>query len=65
MDLLLVAGTSLVVSPANMIVDAVHMSTIRVVVNKEEVGRDLGMFQDKDRDVLLRGDCDDIFLELI
>ena len=64
-DLLLVAGTSLVVSPANMIVDAVPKSTIRVVVNKEEIGRDLGMFQDNDRDVLLQGDCDDIFLELI
>ena len=42
-DLLLVAGTSLLVSPANSLVDRVARSTPRVVVNRERVGRHLGL----------------------
>ena len=40
-DLLIVAGTSLVVSPANSLVYRVPEETIRVVVNNERVGENL------------------------
>lgn len=42
-DLLLVAGTSLVVSPANSLVGAVPSTTVRVIVNRDPVGQDLGI----------------------
>ena len=42
-DLLIVAGTSLVVSPANSVVFSVPDTTIRVVVNREPVGAELGV----------------------
>jgi NAD-dependent deacetylase sirtuin 2 len=42
-DLLIVAGTSLEVSPANTLVYKVPDSTIRVIVNREPVGQDLGI----------------------
>jgi NAD-dependent deacetylase sirtuin 2 len=42
-DLLIVAGTSLVVSPANSIVRAVPDTTVRVIVNREPVGAELGI----------------------
>jgi NAD+-dependent protein deacetylase sirtuin 2 len=69
-DLLFIAGTSLVVSPANSVVRAVPSDTIRVVVNKEPVGAELGIAYPESqvvntRDYFAQGECDDIFLELI
>lgn len=67
-DLLIVAGTSLVVSPANSVVYKVPDTTQRVIVNMEQVGADLGIEYGhcKDsRDWFLQGTCDKIFLELI
>lgn len=66
-DLLIVAGTSLLVSPANTVVYRVPKSTIRVVINQEPVGQDLGIeysAQPK-RDFFAQGDCDKVFLQLI
>jgi len=42
-DLLVVAGTSLTVSPANTLVYEVSPTTPRLVVNREQVGSDLGI----------------------
>lgn len=42
-DLLIVAGTSLVVSPANSVVNYVPSTCCRLIVNKEPVGQDLGI----------------------
>jgi len=42
-DLLLVAGTSLTVSPANSAVNKVNSSCVRVLINKDVVGQDLGL----------------------
>lgn len=70
-DLLLVAGTSLVVSPANSLVYNVPESTMRAVINNEPVGRELGIEYGSDsmggvgRDFFAKGDCDEIFLDLI
>ena len=64
-DLLVVAGTSLVVSPANSLVARVPSSTRRIVVNKEPVGMELGLqFAEGGRDSFIGGDCDTSFLEL-
>lgn len=64
MDLLIVAGTSLLVSPVNSLVNLVGRNTIRVVVDRNPVGEDLGLFSER-RDLFLQGECDDIFLDLI
>lgn len=68
-DLLIIAGTSLVVSPANSVVHLVAATTTRVVINDEPVGEDLGIRYDDDnddaRDLFLRGDCDKTFLALM
>jgi hypothetical protein len=47
LHLLIIAGTSLVVSPANSLVSAVSDTTVRVVINKEPVGADLGIVYDR------------------
>lgn len=69
LDLLIVAGTSLVVSPANSLVNLVPKSTIRVVVNTEPVGEDLGIdYYHKNgtsRDYFAQGECESVFLDLI
>lgn len=67
MDLLIVAGTSLVVSPANSVVFNVPDTAVRVVVNNEPVGAELGIDYSVNakRDFFARGDCDAVFLELI
>lgn len=71
LDLLIIAGTSLVVSPANSLVYTVPETTKRVVVNTEPVGMELGIEyyddgSDSDRrDFYLEGTCDAIFLDLI
>ena len=66
-DLLIVAGTSLVVSPANSLVYSVPESTVRLIVNNEPVGAELGVeYGDAaTRDVFGEGDCDDVCLELM
>ncbi len=67
MDLLIVAGTSLVVSPANSLVYKCPQSTIRVVVNQEPVGHDLGIdYSSKSkRGFFAPGTCEEFFLELV
>eukprot|EP00956_Cyclotella_meneghiniana_P038777 scaffold159810_cov65-Cyclotella_meneghiniana.AAC.1 len=66
-DLLIVAGTSLVVSPANSLVYNVPKDTLRVVVNNEPVGQELGIEygSNTERDFFARGNCDEVFLDLI
>ena len=67
-DLLIVAGTSLVVSPANSLVYRVPDSTYRVVINNEEVGKELGIDYsnaENKRDYFAQGNCDEVFLNLI
>lgn len=66
-DLLIVAGTSLVVSPANSLVYSVPQSTVRVVVNQEPVGQELGIDYsvDSERDFFAQGNCDEVCLDLI
>jgi len=66
-DLLVVAGTSLTVSPANLLVCKVGPSTPRLVVNREQVGSQLGIkYGEKScRDIFCGEECDVVFLELI
>lgn len=67
-DLLLVAGTSLVVSPANSAVNEVPGSCMRVIINREQVGQDLGVEYGPHamRDVWSgERTCDETFLQLI
>jgi NAD-dependent deacetylase sirtuin 2 len=66
-DLLIVAGTSLVVSPANSVVYSVPDTTVRVVVNCEPVGAEFGIDYSvhPKRDFYVNGNCEDVFLKLI
>ena len=66
-DLLIVAGTSLVVSPANSLVENVPLECERVIINNEPVGRELGIEYgwDSKRDFFAQGNCEDVFLDLI
>uniref|UniRef100_A0A7S0B694 Deacetylase sirtuin-type domain-containing protein n=1 Tax=Pyrodinium bahamense TaxID=73915 RepID=A0A7S0B694_9DINO len=67
-DLLIVAGTSLVVSPANSVVEMVAEDCPRLVVNREPVGEDLGLRYGPaaTRDVYSGARaCDEVFFELI
>ena len=41
LDLLIVAGTSLVVAPANSVVYEVPEACVRLIVNREQVGREV------------------------
>eukprot|EP00929_Paragymnodinium_shiwhaense_P031629 TRINITY_DN17677_c0_g1_i2.p1 TRINITY_DN17677_c0_g1~~TRINITY_DN17677_c0_g1_i2.p1 ORF type:complete len:207 (-),score=41.20 TRINITY_DN17677_c0_g1_i2:367-987(-) len=64
-DLLIVAGTSLQVSPANSVVYQVNCP--RLIVNREEVGAELGIDYSKSatRDIFAGGrTCDEVFVEL-
>mmetsp|Transcript_22552 Transcript_22552/g.58389 ORF Transcript_22552/g.58389 Transcript_22552/m.58389 type:complete len:442 (-) Transcript_22552:3609-4934(-) len=65
-DLLIVAGTSLVVSPANMVAYKVPSTTMRLVANREPVGQELGITYGTEggRDVFAEGDCDECFAQL-
>lgn len=65
-DLLITAGTSLTVGPANMLVCNVSPSTPRLLVNKEPAGQLLGMRfgPGSKRDVHFAGECDEGFLQL-
>lgn len=65
-DLLIVAGTSLVVSPANLI--AANAPCRRFLVNNELAGEHLGLsFQSEDRngDIFVPGDVDKVFGSLM
>lgn len=66
-DLLMIAGTSLVVSPANSLVYQVPQHTIRVVINDEPVGHELGIDYGPtpQRDFFAQGECETFFLNLI
>jgi len=62
-DLLIIAGTSLQVHPAASLVMQVDRSCPRLLINRDRVGEDLGMFS-RDTDHFLSGTCDDGFLAL-
>ena len=67
-DLLIVAGTSLVVSPANSLVYRANPEAPRLVINNEPVGAELGLdysATEGGRDIFAQGECDDVFLELM
>ena len=77
-DLLIVAGTSLVVSPANSLVYRANPEAPRLVINNEPVGEDLGLDYGEGGGgpqrtargkrwptLFAQGDCDDVFLELM
>lgn len=65
-DLLIIAGTSLTVGPANTLTVRVKSNCPRLLINKEKVGQMLGIKFGKEstRDVFCEGTCDDAFLEL-
>jgi len=64
---LIIAGTSLVVSPANSLVYNVPDTTLRVIINNEPVGSELGIdySSTSKRDFFAEGNCDEVFLDLI
>jgi NAD-dependent deacetylase sirtuin 2 len=65
-DLIIVAGTSLVVKPANTLVDMVSSSCPRLIVNREQVGTgEIQYGPDATRDVFAEGFCDEGFMKLI
>ena len=59
--------TGRTVGPANSVVELVPRRTLRLTVNNEPVGEDLGIVYGSEatRDVFGQGECDDVFLELI
>jgi NAD-dependent deacetylase sirtuin 2 len=59
-DLVLVVGTSLTVSPANLV--PTYFDCVRVLVNNEQVGNRI--FHFGEGDVFLQGDSDSAFLDL-
>lgn len=65
-DLVLVAGTSLVVSPANLVASHAPETAVRVVADRSPVGRELGIqYGETTRDdVFLQGDCDAVIARL-
>jgi NAD-dependent deacetylase sirtuin 2 len=69
-DLIIIAGTSLVVSPANSLVYRIGSNCLRMVVNREQVGQELGINYHQSeaatgRDYFAQGSCDEVFLDLI
>ncbi|KAL3927446.1 MAG: hypothetical protein SGBAC_013084 [Bacillariaceae sp.] len=66
-DLLIVIGTSLKVAPANSLVYRVPDTCLRMLVNRDPVGFNLGMnFDDlSDRDYFAEGDIDSSMLDLM
>jgi len=65
-DLVIVAGTSLTVGPANSVPRMVDSFTPRLIINKDPVGQSLGIqYGEKStRDVFFSGECDQGFIEL-
>jgi len=66
-DLLIVIGTSLAVAPANSLIVRVPKTAMRVVVNQEPVGFQLGIdYSDEaERDFFAKGDADAVLLDLM
>jgi len=66
-DLLLVAGTSLVVSPANSLVYRVPDKAVRLIINRDEVGQELGIVYGEagGRDYFMGGTCEEQYLKLV
>jgi NAD-dependent SIR2 family protein deacetylase len=62
LDALVIMGTSLNVSPANLLPLSVREDCIRVIINRDEVGSNVGL--NSDRDYFLQGDCDDYVMEI-
>lgn len=65
-DLLIVVGTSLTVSPACNLVQYVNSNVPRIVINKERVGENLGLEYDNPdkEDIHMPSECDIAFLHL-
>jgi len=65
-ELLIVAGTSLTVSPANQLPVVVAKITPRLLVNRDPVGKELGILYGDEsiRDIYASQDCDSVFLYL-
>lgn len=68
-DLMIIAGTSLTVSPANQLVTRVPRSVPRLLINRDVVGEELGLDFTASgaaapRDSILQTDCDAGFLRL-
>eukprot|EP00948_MAST-09A_sp_MAST-9A-sp1_P003728 g3728.t1 len=63
-DILFIVGTSLTVSPACNLIEKVPKSCLRVLINDELVGTNLG-FGDSDCDIWLKGKADKIALDII
>mmetsp|Transcript_81908 Transcript_81908/g.222333 ORF Transcript_81908/g.222333 Transcript_81908/m.222333 type:complete len:361 (-) Transcript_81908:23-1105(-) len=65
-DLLVILGTSLKVYPFAGLVNLVKPGTPRLLLNREEVGEELGLMfgEPKSADVFVPGDCDAGVLEL-
>ena len=65
-DLVIVAGTSLVVSPANLIALAAPDSAPRIICDRNDVGRGVGIdcASTAREDVWLQGDADDVAADL-
>lgn len=64
-DLIIVLGTSLTVSPANTLVMRPQVGTPRLVLNNEVVGEDLGLDYAGDTDAILLKDCDSGVIDLV
>ena len=66
-DLLIVIGTSLNVYPACELVRLVPQNALRVIINAEPVGRNVGIRYGEEavRDYFAQGMCEDVLLNLI
>ena len=65
-DLMIVVGTSLAVAPANSLVYCCPRTAMRVIVNREPVGYQLGIdySEHSKRDFFAQGDVDEVLLDL-
>jgi len=64
-DLLIVIGTSLLVSPVSQIPDMVGDFVPRMLINREKVGNFEAGEEDNYRDVFEAGDCDDVVMKFV
>lgn len=64
-DLIIVIGTSLTVSPANRLIDMGNDDCKRLVINMETVGESLGLNFSSDRDFFIGGKCGDSVSKLV
>ena len=64
LDLLIIAGSSLTVSPANTIPAYTNESCVRAVLNLEKVGETyMDLTESSERDLFVQGKCDELFLD--